>query len=297
MGAPGRSLPEAVGDGVASIAPEAAAADLHARRRLAPLVFGGIQHLLHAGDDFARRDRSRDFIDRFLFFDKTFENRVELIVGRQRVLVGLIRPESKDEDWILVFDYHSVGFVKDDEKDKIDKDALLKGISEGTEEANKARKAKGIAGLHVTGWYEEPHYDSATHNLVWALSAKDDAGGEVVNYNMRILGRDGYMSVTLVDEPAKLAASKPVADRVMQSFSYKTGKKYAEFRSGDKMAQYGLAALIAGGAGAAALKLGLFASLWKVIAKGGKAIVLLIAAGIAGLRRAIQAAMARGRNA
>lgn len=216
------------------------------------------------------------------------------VSGRE---VGLIRPESKDEDWILVFDYHSVGFVKDDEKDKIDKDALLKGISEGTEEANKARKAKGIPGLHVTGWYEEPHYDSATHNLVWALRAKDDAGGEVVNYNMRILGRDGYMSVTLVDEPAKLAASKPVADRVIQSFAYRTGKQYAEFRSGDKIAQYGLAALIAGGAGAAALKLGLFASLWKVIAKGGKAIVLLIVAGIAGLRKAIAAAMGRGKDA
>jgi len=216
------------------------------------------------------------------------------VSGRE---VGLIRPSSKDEDWILVFDYHSVGFVKDDEKDKIDKDALLKGISEGTEEANKARKAKGIPGLHVTGWYEEPHYDQATHNLVWALRAKDDAGGEIVNYNMRILGRDGYMSVTLVDEPGKLAASKPTADRVMAGFNYKEGKRYAEFRQGDKMAQYGLAALIAGGAGAAALKLGLFASLWKVIAKGGKAIILLVIAGIAGLRRAIAAAMGRGKDA
>jgi uncharacterized membrane-anchored protein len=46
--------------------------------------------------------------------------------------------------------------------------------------------------------------------------------------------------------------------------------------SGDKVAEYGLVALVAGGAGAAAAKAGLFASLFKVIAKGGKAIVLLL---------------------
>jgi uncharacterized membrane-anchored protein len=143
------------------------------------------------------------------------------------------------------------------------------------------------------GWYEEPHYDQKTHNLVWALKAKDDNGEEVVNYNMRVLGRDGYMSITLVDDPAKLALSKPVAERTMQGFSYKSGKTYAEFRPGDKIAQYGLAALIAGGAGAAAVKLGLFAALWKFIAKGGKALVLLIVAAIAGLRRAIAAAFGR----
>jgi uncharacterized membrane-anchored protein len=196
--------------------------------------------------------------------------------------VGLIRPETKDEDWILIFDYHDVGYVKDDEKDKIDKDALLKSISEGTEEANQRRKERGIPGLHVVGWYEEPHYDQKTHNLVWALRAKDDNGEEVVNYNMRVLGR-----------PAKLALSKPVAEQTMQGFSYKSGKTYAEFRPGDKIAQYGLAALIAGGAGAAAVKLGLFAALWKFIAKGGKALVLLIIAAIAGLRRAIAAAFGR----
>jgi uncharacterized membrane-anchored protein len=62
----------------------------------------------------------------------------------------------------------------------------------------------------------------------------------------------------------------------MQGFSYKSGKTYAEFRPGDKIAQYGLAALIGGGAGAAAVKLGLFGALWKFIAKRGKALVLLV---------------------
>src|SRR4029453_6506299 len=88
--------------------------------------------------------------------------------------VGLVAPRAQGEDWIVVFEYHPVGYVKDDDKDKIDKKAILDGIREGTEEANKVRKERGIPGLHVTGWYEEPHYDAASHNLVWALLAKDD---------------------------------------------------------------------------------------------------------------------------
>ena len=210
--------------------------------------------------------------------------------------VGLVRPLAEHEDWLLVFEHHNVGFVKDDEKNSIDKNALFKSISEGTEEGNKRRKELGISALHVTGWFEEPHYDATTHNLVWALRAKDDGGGEVVNYNMRILGRTGYMSVVLIDEPAKLPTSKPIADRIMNGFSYKSGNKYAEFRSGDRLAEYGLTALIAGGAGAAAAKLGLFAALWKILAKGGKAIVVLVVGAIAGLKRMISALFNRNKE-
>lgn len=190
--------------------------------------------------------------------------------------VGMIVPKAKDQDWMLLFEYRDVGYVKDDEKDKIDKDALLKSISEGTEEANARRKEMGIPALHVTGWFEEPHYDQASHNLVWALRAKDEAGEEVVNYNMRVLGRQGYMSVTLVDSPQKLAASQAEAAQLMKGFDYAVGKSYAEFRPGDKVAEYGLVALVAGGAGAAAAKMGFFAWLAKVLAKSGKAIVLAV---------------------
>ena len=110
---------------------------------------------------------------------------------------------------------------------------------------------------------------------------------------MRVLGRGGYMSVTLVDEPGKLAASKPEVDKVLASFNYKQGKSYAEFVAGDQVAEYGLAALVAGGAGAAAVKFGLFAWLFKILAKGGKAIVLLVVGVLAGLKRMISGMLGR----
>jgi uncharacterized membrane-anchored protein len=199
--------------------------------------------------------------------------------------VGMVTSTAEGQDWLLVFEYKPEGYIKDDEKDKIDKDAILKSYQEGTEEANKTRKEKGIPGLHVIRWFEEPHYDTATHNLEWALLARDDNGGEVVNYNVRRLGREGYMSITLVDEPAKIAASRAEMGQLLSTFEYMKGKTYAEWVPGDKVAEYGLVALVAGGAGAAAAKMGLFASLAKVLAKGGKAIVLLLVGIGAGIKR------------
>jgi uncharacterized membrane-anchored protein len=210
--------------------------------------------------------------------------------------VGLVMPRAKDQDWFMLFEYQDVGYVKDTDKDEIDKDAILEGIRKGTEEANEVRKEKGIPALHVTGWFEEPHYDPVSHNLVWALKAKNETGEEVVNYNMRVLGRHGYMSVTLVDEPAKIAVSRPEVVKVLAGFGYKPGRTYAEFVPGDKVAEYGLVALVAGGAGAAAVKLGVLQFLVKLLAKGGKAIVVLVVAALAAVKRMFASLFGRGES-
>ena len=54
-------------------------------------------------------------------------------------------------------------------------------------------------------------------------------------------------------------------DALLADYAYTDGNKYSEWREGDKVAEYGLTALIAGGAGIAAAKLGLFGKMWKVI--------------------------------
>jgi uncharacterized membrane-anchored protein len=203
---------------------------------------------------------------------------------------------ADNQNWMLLFEWKAEGYVKDDDKDKIDKDAILQSYKEGTEQANENRRKMGVPGLHVTGWFEEPHYDEATHNLVWALLAKDDNGEQTVNYNMRLLGRVGYMSVTLIDAPQSLPRSKPYVSQVLSDFSFKPGKTYAEFRSGDKVAKYGLAALVAGGAGLAAAKLGLFGILVKFLAKAGKFLIVAAVAVLAFLKKIWNALIGRSKE-
>jgi uncharacterized membrane-anchored protein len=198
--------------------------------------------------------------------------------------LGFLAPTSLV--WFVVFDYSDVGYVKDDDKDKLDADKLLKSIKQGTEEANKYRQKMGASALHITGWEIPPRYNEQTHNLEWAIRGESE-GQLVVNYNTRLLGRKGVMEVNLVIEPEKLGAALPEYQALLQNYSYKQGQRYAEYREGDKLAKYGLAALIAGGAAAVAVKTGLFASLILLFKKAWKLVAVAIAAVVAWFKRLI----------
>src|SRR4051812_49086552 len=73
--------------------------------------------------------------------------------------VGLVHPMDEEARWSAIFEYEAAGYVKDDEKDSIDADALLKNIKEATEEGNDYRKEHGGSALHVLRWSDPPHYD------------------------------------------------------------------------------------------------------------------------------------------
>jgi uncharacterized membrane-anchored protein len=181
--------------------------------------------------------------------------------------LGALIPEARDSDWFMIFEYHDTGYVKDDEKDKLDADALLKNLREGTEAGNEERQKRGWKPLHLVGWERAPFYDPVTHNLTWATRIKGDDPGEepAVNHSIRLLGRRGTIDVDLVAGPREYTASVEDFNTLISGFSYNQGSRYSDFTKGDRVAEYGLAALIAGGAGAVALKTGLLAKLWKLI--------------------------------
>lgn len=171
---------------------------------------------------------------------------------------------AEDENWFAVFEFDDVGYVKDDEKDSLDADALLDSIKAGTEAGNKERVRRGWATMTIIGWEQAPHYNDITHNLEWAVRATSE-GLPVVNHNTRLLGRGGVMEVTLVTDPTTLAETLPKFKAMLQGFEFKQGHRYAEFRSGDKTAAYGLTGLIVGGTTAALVKTGAFKWLWKAL--------------------------------
>jgi len=206
--------------------------------------------------------------------------------------VGSIFPKDQTTGYAIYFDYFPSGYIRDDEKDSIDSDAILESIKKGTEEANKIRREKGFPPLNVIGWYEKPHYDVQSHNLVWTLLAESE-GCQIVNYNVRLLGRDGYMSAILVTESSALDSDRQEIENIIANFSYKKGKRYAEFVQGDKVAKYGLTALIAGGAGAAAVKFGLF----KFLAKGWKIVAIAAIAFLAFIRKIVKGILGKRKSA
>ncbi len=199
--------------------------------------------------------------------------------------VGILMPTADDRDWFLAFQFDDIGYVSDDEKADLDADAILESLQQGTEHSNQFRQSQGWSAIHLSGWIVPPKYDAVTNNLVWSTKLHDDTGGESANHNIRILGRRGVMTATLVASLEEMNEATDVTNKLLTKFEFKSGEKYAEFSSGDKIAQYGLTGLIAGGAAVAAVKMGLFAKLFQVLAKGGKAIVLVVIAALAGIKR------------
>jgi uncharacterized membrane-anchored protein len=184
----------------------------------------------------------------------------------------------EDLHWGAHFSYSDDGYVKDDEK--IDAEGLLANIKEGTEAANKVRRERGWDEMAVLGWQVPPHYDPQTNRLEWAVIGKDlTSNTEVVNFNTKILGRGGVTSALLIADPADLAAATEEFKATLGGFDYVAGQRYAEYKEGDKIAKYGLAALITGGAAAIAVKTGL----WKVILTAAVAGWKFIAAGAVAL--------------
>lgn len=187
-----------------------------------------------------------------------------------------------DLHWFAILDFDPVGYVKDDEK--LDKDAILKSVKEGTEAANEERRKRGWATMQIVGWRFEPRYDPDTKRLEWAITARSDHG-ESINFNTRILGRKGVTSAVLVADPETLDAAVGAFKQVLTGYQYLPGQRYADVKSGDKMAEYGLAALIAGGGAAVAAKTGLLKTLMKFAIAGWKFILVGLAAVGAAIKR------------
>lgn len=185
-------------------------------------------------------------------------------------------------DWFAVFTFKPSGYVKDDEK--IDPDALLKSLKESDGPGNEERKRLGMPAIHTDGWVVPPHYDAQSKRLEWGLRLKAENGKSVANYTSRLLGRSGVMSAILVSDLDALTSNTQDFKASLNQFDYVSGEKYAEFKQGDKVAEYGLAALIVGGAAAVATKKGFWAVIGGFLAAFWKVIAGVAIAAMAGFR-------------
>lgn len=196
-------------------------------------------------------------------------------------LLGTVWPDGQSqEQWFAVVRFVGEGYIKDDDARDWNADELLQLLKDGTERMNKERETRGITPIEVIGWVEKPHYDAAKHQLVWSVASRDKSGPDTahqgINYNTYALGREGYISMNLVTDRNMIERYKTKATALLAGLDFDDGKRYADFNgSTDKVAAYGLAALIGG---IAAKKLGLFAVLgvffvkfWKVVAIGAVA--------------------------
>jgi uncharacterized membrane-anchored protein len=107
----------------------------------------------------------------------------------------------------------------------------------------------------------------------------------VLNYTVRLLGRTGVESAILVSRPETLDDDIKSFKKALQGFEFNAGERYSEFKQGDRIAEFGLAALVAGGAAAVATKAGFWKVLGGALAAFWKVIAAFFVAATAGVRK------------
>jgi uncharacterized membrane-anchored protein len=202
--------------------------------------------------------------------------------------LGLVASPRNEDQWIADISFIKEGYVKDDEAKNWDPDDLLSRLKDGTEAANEDRRERGYPEVELVGWVERPSYDGTTHRLVWSASSKLKGAGadrpQTVNYNTYLLGREGYFALDFIDAADRIEGDKATARDLLAHLSFAPGKRYEDFSTaaGDKVAAYGIAALVGG---IAAKKLGMLALAGAFIVKFAKIIALGAVGLFAGVAR------------
>jgi uncharacterized membrane-anchored protein len=201
--------------------------------------------------------------------------------------LGLLLPAGmtpvSSNCWVVTIDYNPDGYVKDDDAAKINYDDLLKKMQAGIAENNQARQKEGYPAITLVGWAAPPHYDAASHKLYWAKQLKfEGEETDTLNYSIRMLGRHGVLELNAVAGIGQFAAIDAQTPQILGMVDFQEGSRYADFNpKTDKVAKYGLTALVAGGVLAMGAKFGLLKGLWVGILALKKFIIIGVIAVVA----------------
>jgi uncharacterized membrane-anchored protein len=178
-----------------------------------------------------------------------------------------------DNKSVVYFYYADAGYVTDDDWSSVDPAAMIEQIKSGTEQENAARQNQGLPALHVIGWLQQPVFDKATNTVHWAIQA-EAAGTSLVNAITLKLSRYGYERINWATDLANYTPTGGTADIMLAAQHFDTGARYEDHVSADKVAGYGIGALVATVAG---VKLAKVFGLGALLLLGKKFIVVIIA--------------------
>ena len=179
-------------------------------------------------------------------------------------VLGLLVPDDagldSEHSWAVVVTYSDEGHIADDDAAKVDYGQVMKDMQEASVDGNKERKDAGYGEVKIVGWAQPPRYDAAGKRIYWARELDfSDAQSNTLNYDIRVLGREGFLSMNAIADMGDLARVQSGMQKVLPMAEFDAGHRYADYKPGsDKLAAYGLAALVGGGIAA---KAGLFAKL------------------------------------
>ncbi|MBL4623729.1 MAG: DUF2167 domain-containing protein, partial [Flavobacteriales bacterium] len=199
-------------------------------------------------------------------------------------------PSGDEFTYAVIITYSEEGYIDDEDAKDLDYDELLESMQEDALSTNDQRIQAGYPTVELVGWAAEPYYDEVNKKLYWAKELKfGDSEENTLNYNIRVLGRRGYLNLNLIGGLDVLHLVEKDVEKILASVEFNQGNTYADFDPEiDEIAAYGIGGLIAG---KVLLKVGLLAGLLKFLKVIGVALLKFwkpIAIGVAALGAALK---------
>lgn len=185
-----------------------------------------------------------------------------------------------DDGWGVVITYQDDGHISDEDAEKIDYDDMLKDMQKASVADNAERKKQGYEEVQIVRWATRPRYDKDEKKMYWAEELKFEGAPEnTLNYKIRVLGREGVLVLNCIAGISQLKMIEGKAPNILAMTDFTDGNKYAEYNpSTDRLASYGIGALVAG---SVAAKTGLFKGIFAILLASKKLLALLFFGGIA----------------
>ncbi|UYQ91024.1 DUF2167 domain-containing protein [Chitinophaga horti] len=201
-------------------------------------------------------------------------------------VLGMIFPADAEvlteKTYAFIITYEETGYVKDGDAAEIDYDEMMKEMKDSDAEVNKARAEMGYGTVNTIGWAQKPYYDKSKNVLHWAQEFKmGDEPVNTLNYDVRVLGRKGVLSLKAVSSMSELPMVKANIDKILSIASFNKNYAYGDFDSNiDKVAAVGIGGLVAGKllakVGVFGLILKFFGAFWKFILLGAGALFAFV---------------------
>jgi uncharacterized membrane-anchored protein len=210
-------------------------------------------------------------------------------------VLGMLVPDNaglaSEHSWAVVVTYSDDGYVSDEDAAKVDYAQVMKDMQEAQVDENAERRKQGYPEFNLVGWAQPPRYEAATKRVYWAKDLKvQGADSDTLNYDIRVLGREGYLSMNAVASMNDMALVQSGMQQVLPMAQFDEGHRYADYKPGtDKLAAYGLAALVGGGIAA---KTGLLAKIGLALLAAKK----LVLAGLVAVGAAVKKVFGGGKD-
>ena len=165
--------------------------------------------------------------------------------------LGMLFPADAtpfDNDaWGVTLGYEEEGYVEDKDADEIDYDEMLAQMKEDTKAESEQRVQQGYGPIELVGWASKPYYDKSAKKLHWAQELNFGEEANTLNYNIRVLGRKGYLVLNFIADMEQKQEIQTSLDSVLALAEFDPGARYGDFNPDlDEVAAYGIGALVAG---------------------------------------------------